>query len=276
MRRAVRSPSVVEPWRPDRPQASHPVVRGPPTTTAHPVPRPCLERLRRRARAGVRQRLLPQTRPRQSSRPSPSIPPRCSARASARPSLSGLRTACSSPAGAAPSGCPGRTRRAFWNMCAISTSAWPRMMRACFSRAACASRDIASCSDSGMTTSRISTDCTVTPHGFDRWSMSFCSSSSIRSRPSQQIAERGAADDVAQRRLRRPAHRLLVVLHLERRLLRVVDQPEQHRVDVDRHGVGGQRLLGGEAGGDHALIDPRVTVSTNGMIQNRPGPRSPT
>ena len=32
--------------------------------------------------------------------------------------------------------------------------------------------------------------------------------------------------------------------------------PEQHRVDVDRHGVGGQRLLGGEAGGDGALIDP--------------------
>ena len=41
------------------------------------------------------------------------------------------------------------------------------MMRACFSRAACASRDIASCSAPGMTTSRISTDETVTPQGFD-------------------------------------------------------------------------------------------------------------
>ena len=130
------------------------------------------------------------------------------------------------------------------------------MMRACFSRDACASRDIASCSDSGITTSRISTDCTVTPQGFERSSISFCSSSSIRSRPLQQIAERRAADDVAQRGLRRPAHRLLVLLHFERGLLRVVDQPEQHRVDVDRHGVGRQRLLGREARGDHALIDP--------------------
>ena len=73
----------------------------------------------------------------------------------------------------------------------------------------------------------------------------------------QQIGERRAADDVAQRRLRRPAHRLRVVLHLERRLLRVVHHPEQHGVDVDRHRVGGQRLLGREARGDRALIDPR-------------------
>ena len=42
------------------------------------------------------------------------------------------------------------------------------MIRACFSRAACASRDIASCSAPGMTTSRISTDETVTPQGFER------------------------------------------------------------------------------------------------------------
>ncbi len=73
----------------------------------------------------------------------------------------------------------------------------------------------------------------------------------------QQIGQRGPADDVAQRRLRRPADRLLVVLHLERRLLGVVHHPEQHRVDVDRHGVRGQRLLGREAGGDGALVDPR-------------------
>jgi len=34
-----------------------------------------------------------------------------------------------------------------------------------------------------MITSRISTDCTVTPHGVDRASMSCCSSASICSRP---------------------------------------------------------------------------------------------
>ena len=57
------------------------------------------------------------------------------------------------------------------------------MMRACFSRPAWASRDMASCSESGMITSRISTDCTLTPHGLQRWSMSSCNCSSIFSRP---------------------------------------------------------------------------------------------
>ena len=61
------------------------------------------------------------------------------------------------------------------------------MIRASFSRAACASRDMASCSDSGMITSRISTDCTVTPHGFDRSSMSFWSWASICSRPRSRV-----------------------------------------------------------------------------------------
>ena len=86
--------------------------------------------------------------------------------------------------------------------------------------------------------------------------MSCCSSASICSRPRSRSVSVGAADDVAQRRLRRPADRLRVVLHFERRLLRVVHHPEQHRVDVDRHGVGRQRLLGGEAGRDRPLIDP--------------------
>ena len=107
-----------------------------------------------------------------------------------------------------------------------------------------------------MTTSRISTDETVTPHGFERWSISCCSSASICSRPRSRSVSVGAADDVAQRGLRRPAHGLRVVLHFERGLLRVVHHPEEHGVDVDRHGVGRQRLLGGEAGRDRALIDP--------------------
>src|SRR2546430_17658744 len=72
---------------------------------------------------------------------------------------------------------------AFSKSLAISTSAWPRIMRACYSRAACASRDIASCKAAGMITSRISTDWTVTPHGFERSSINFCNSSSMRSRP---------------------------------------------------------------------------------------------
>ena len=95
------------------------------------------------------------------------------------------------------------------------------------------------------------------------------------SRGPEQIGEGRAPDDVAQRRLCGPAHGLRVVLHFERGLLRVVHHPEEHGVDVDRHGVGRQRLLRGEAGRDHTLIDPRVTVSTKGTIQKRPGPRRP-
>ena len=95
--------------------------------------------------------------------------------------------------------------------------------------------------------SRISTDCTVTPHGVERSSISCCSSLLDLLAPAQQIGERRPADDVAKRRLRRPADGGGVVLHLERRLLRIVNHPEQHGVDVHRHGVHGQRLLGGEA-----------------------------
>ena len=49
---------------------------------------------------------------------------------------------------------------------------------------------------------------------------------------------------------------LHVVLNFQRRLLGIVDHPEQHRIDVHGNGVGSQRLLGGEAGGDRPLIDP--------------------
>ena len=72
----------------------------------------------------------------------------------------------------------------------------------------------------------------------------------------QQVGQRRPADDVAKRGLRRPAHRLHVVLYFEGGFLRVVHHPEQHRVHVHRHGIGGERLFGGEAGGDRPLIDP--------------------
>ena len=131
------------------------------------------------------------------------------------------------------------------------------MIRACFSRAACASRDIASCNGSGITTSRISTDCTVTPQGFDRVSIRLLQFLLDLLAAPEQVRQRRAADDVAQRRLCRPAHGLRIVLHFERRLLRVVHHPEEDGVDVDRYGIRRQRLLCGEARRDHALIDPR-------------------
>ncbi len=74
----------------------------------------------------------------------------------------------------------------------------------------------------------------------------------------QQLDERCASDDVAQRCLRAPAHGLRVVLHLEGRLLRVVHHPEQDGIDIHRNGVRRQRLLGGKTRGDRALIDPRA------------------
>ncbi len=104
--------------------------------------------------------------------------------------------------------------------------------------------------------SRISTDETVTPQGLERWSMSRCSSPSISLAATEKIGERRAADDVAQRGLCRPAHRLRVVLHLQCGPLHVVHHPEEHGVDVHRDGVGRERLLGGEARRDRALVDP--------------------
>ena len=62
------------------------------------------------------------------------------------------------------------------NLLEMSVSAVPRMMRACRSRSACACRDIASSRACGMCTSRISTDCTVMPHGFVFSSRMRCSS----------------------------------------------------------------------------------------------------
>ena len=66
----------------------------------------------------------------------------------------------------------------------------------------------------------------------------------------------GPADDVPKRGLRRPAHGLPVVLHLQRGLLGIMHHPEQHRIDIDWNGVLGQRLFRREAGRDGALIDP--------------------
>ena len=72
--------------------------------------------------------------------------------------------------------------------------------------------------------------------------------------------------------LRRPAHRDLVILDLKCRLLGVVDHPEQDRIHVYRNGVRGQRLLGGEAGGDDPLIDPGRDLVDAGDDPEQPRP----
>ena len=108
-----------------------------------------------------------------------------------------------------------------------------RESRAQLSRAPPALRGTcASCNAAGIITSRISTDCTVTPQGFERSSISFCSSSFDPFAPAQRSLRRGTADDIAQSGLRRPADSLRIVLYLERGFLRIVNHPEQDRVDV--------------------------------------------
>jgi hypothetical protein len=55
-----------------------------------------------------------------------------------------------------------------------------------------------------------------------------------------ELGEIVLADGVAKRGLRRQDHRLVVVLHLERRALGIAHDPEGDGVDVHRHRVARQ------------------------------------
>jgi hypothetical protein len=55
--------------------------------------------------------------------------------------------------------------------------------------------------------------------------------------------------------LSRPADGDGIVLDFQRGFLGIVHHPEEHGIDVDRHGVRCQRLFGSEPGRDHALVD---------------------
>jgi hypothetical protein len=71
----------------------------------------------------------------------------------------------------------------------------------------------------------------------------------------QECREHGGADHFTERGLRDPVNSLPVVGDLQRRLARVMDVPENDRVDVDRDGVLGQCLLSIEGGGLDALVN---------------------
>jgi hypothetical protein len=71
----------------------------------------------------------------------------------------------------------------------------------------------------------------------------------------QECREHGGANHFTQRGLRDTLDGLPVVGDLQCRLARVMDVPENDRVDIDRHGILGQCLLGIESGGLDALID---------------------
>ena len=74
--------------------------------------------------------------------------------------------------------------------------------------------------------------------------------------PDQDVCQILLADDVAQRGLRRPGDGLHVALHLQSRFLRIPHEPEQHGVDVDRHGIPRQGFLGRERRYHHAMVHP--------------------
>ena len=92
--------------------------------------------------------------------------------------------------------------------------------------------------------------------------------------PLQHVGEHRLADHVAQRRLRGPVDRRRVVGDVERRHFRIDHLPEQHRIDVDRHGVAGQRLFRLERAGDDADVDPVGHRVDDRDDEEEPGPSS--
>src|SRR3984893_4016001 len=129
------------------------------------------------------------------------------------------------------------------------------MTRACFSRSAWAWRDMASCRATGMATSRISTEITDNaPSG--GLVTNLVPQVLVSCLPvGQECREHGGADHLSQRGLRDAVDGLPVVGDFQRRLARVMDVPKNNRVDVDRHGIFGQCLLGIEGGGLYAFVD---------------------
>ena len=150
-------------------------------------------------------------------------------------------------------------------------------MRACRSRSACACRDMASCSAGGICTSRISTDCTVMPHGLVFSSRMRCSSCPSSSRSATIWRQLVASDRFAQRRLRAERDGLREVLHFQDRLSprstpsRTRWRPRSPARCRASAWIPPRRWPPGPAG-------PRSGsgVSTIGIMWNIPGPRSPT
>ena len=106
-----------------------------------------------------------------------------------------------------------------------------------------------------MATSRISTALTEMPQSAVLRAISVRSTSSAALRSDNSSDEVRGADHFAQGRLRHPVDGQAIVGDVERGALRVVHMPEDDGVDIDRHGVAGERLLGVELRGLDALVD---------------------
>ncbi len=134
---------------------------------------------------------------------------------------------------------------------------------------------MASCSAGGICTSRISTDCTVMPHGLVFSSRMRCSSLAQHLALGHHLVQLVPADRFAQRGLRAQRDGLREVLHFQNRLLRVPHHPEHDGVHVHRHGVARQRGFGRDVGHAHALVHVAAERSTIGMMMEDPRPAQP-
>ena len=88
-----------------------------------------------------------------------------------------------------------------------------------------------------------------------------------------QLGDLHLADGVAQRRLRHERRRVLVVFHSQARLLRIPHHPEHDGVEIHRHEIGREHLLGRTRDGRDALVDDdghRIHHG-DGDVQTRPG-----
>src|SRR6478736_2070521 len=128
------------------------------------------------------------------------------------------------------------------NFPAIAASADPSITRACFSRSAWACRDIASCKATGIAPSRISTDSTEMPQS------AVLRPISPRNSSSAALCSDKSADNIDDPIISRsevlgdPIDGFAVIGDVQSRLLRVVDETEDDRVDVQREGIFRQRL----------------------------------
>ena len=88
--------------------------------------------------------------------------------------------------------------------------------------------------------------------------------------PRGNFGQIDAPHRITQRCLRGPPNGRRVVLYLDAGVFGIPHHPEQHGIDIERHKVGGQRLLRRERRGDHALVNVRSSMFYHGNDEIKP------
>ena len=131
---------------------------------------------------------------------------------------------------------------------------------------------MASCSAGGICTSRISTDCTVMPHGVVFSSRMRCSSWPIISRSATIWCSSCRPIDSRSAVCALNSIACVEVLHFQNRFLRVPHHPEHDRVHIHRHRVARQRRFRRDVGHAHPLVHiPAQRVDHRDHVKH-PGP----